>query len=151
MAIKKNKLVIAPFDDIQIIGINSPLADYKLAYHFNEAFHCSFTRLKEVLLDDVLPYAFFYYNAGENRNTYNLVSLKYKDHRCVKLNPQLDYLLIVRNPITPDRLDQVIKSIRGIEGVVHAYIMELSRTPAIDVLLERIEMHERHCLEELNS
>ena len=100
MAVKKNKLVIAPFDDIQIIGINAPMADYKLAYHFNEAFHFSFIRLKEVLLDDVLPYAFFYYNAGENRNTYDLVSLKYKDHRCVKLNPQLDYLLIVRNPIT---------------------------------------------------
>ena len=151
MAVKKNKLVIAPFDDIQIIGINSPMADYKLAYHFNEAFHFSFTRLKEVLLDDVLPYAFFYYIAGENRNTYDLVSLKYKDHRCVKLNPQLDYLLIVRNPITDARIEQVIKNIRGIEGVVHAYAMDLSRTPAIDVLLERIEMHERHCLEELNS
>jgi len=151
MAVKKNKLVIAPFDDIQIIGINAPMADYKLAYHFNEAFHFSFIRLKEVLLDDVLPYAFFYYNAGENRNTYDLVSLKYKDHRCVKLNPQLDYLLIVRNPITDARIEQVIKNIRGIEGVVHAFAMDLSRTPAIDVLLERIEMHERHCLEELNS
>ena len=29
--------------------------------------------------------------------------------------------------------------------------MDLSRTPAIDVLLERIEMHERDCLIELNS
>ena len=151
MAIKKNKLVIAPFDDIQIIGINSPLADYKLAYFFNESLRFSFIRLKEVLLDDVLPYAFFYYNAGENRNTYNLVSLKHKDHRCVKLNPHIDYLLIIRNPITPERLDQVIKNIRGIQDVVHAYAMDLSRTPAIDVLLERIEMHERDCLIELNS
>lgn len=151
MAIKKNKLVIAPFDDIQIIGINSPLADYKLAYYFNESLRFSFIRLKEVLLDDVLPYAFFYYNAGENRNTYNLVSLKHKDHRCVKLNPHIDYLLIIRNPITPERLDQVIKNIRGIQDVVHAYAMDLSRTPAIDVLLERIEMHERDCLIELNS
>jgi len=151
MAIKKNKLVIAPFDDIHIIGINSPLADYKLAYFFNESLRFSFIRLKEVLLDDVLPYAFFYYNAGENRNTYNLVSLKHKDHRCVKLNPHIDYLLIIRNPITPERLDQVIKNIRGIQDVVHAYAMDLSRTPAIDVLLERIEMHERDCLIELNS
>ena len=151
MAIKKNKLVIAPFDDIRIIGINAPLADYKLAYYCNETFHFTFTRLKEVLLANVLPSAFFYYNAGENRNTYHLVSLKHKDHRCVKLNPHIDYLLIVRNPITTERLDQMIKNIRGIPGVVHAYVMELSRTPAIDVLLERIEMHEQQCLEELNA
>lgn len=149
MAVKKNKLVIAPFDDIQIIGINSALADYKLAYHFNEELRFGFVRLQEVLLDDVLPYAFFYFNAGENRNTYNLVSLKHKDHRCVKLTPHIDYLLIIRNPITPERLDQMVKNIRGIQEVVHAYVMDLSRTPAIDVLLERIEMHERECL--LNS
>ena len=146
---KKNKLVISPFDDIHIIGINSTLPDYKLAYYLNHTLNFNFLRLKEVLLDDVLPYAFFYYNAGENRNAYNLVSLKNRDHVCLKLNPQIDFLFIIRNHITEDRLGQIIKSIREIKNVVHAYMMDLSRTPAIDVLLEKIEMHERQCLEEL--
>lgn len=146
---KKNKLVISPFDDIHIIGINSTLPDYKLAYYLNHTLNFNFLRLKEVLLDDVFPYAFFYYNAGENRNAYNLVALKNRDHVCLKLNPQIDFLFIIRNHITEDRLGQIIKSIREIKNVVHAYVMDLSRTPAIDVLLEKIEMHERRCLEEL--
>ena len=144
---KKNKLTVAPFDDIQIIGINSTLADYKLAYYFNTLLNFSFIRLDEILLDDQKPYAFFYYNAGENRNVYNLVSLRYQGQPCLKLKPQMDYLLIVRNHTTNEKMEQLIKNIRSIRQVTYAYIMDLSKTPTMDVLLERIEMHERACLE----
>lgn len=148
---KKTKLSIAPFDDIQIIGINTTLIDYKLAYYFNEILRYKFIRMKEILLDDILPYAFFYYNAGENRNAYNLVSLRCKDHLCIKLNPHIDYLLIIRNPITPERLEQTVKQIRGLKDVTYAYPLDLSKIPSIDVLLEQIEIHEQQCLEELND
>ena len=139
-------LVAAPFDDIHIIGINSTLVDYKLAYFLNEKLHFNFIRLKDILLDESMPYAFFYYNAGENRNAYNLVSLRHKDHLCIKLNPHIDYLLIIRNPVATERLAQIIAALREIKEVTYAYTMELSRTPAVDVLLERIEVHESHCL-----
>ena len=145
---KKNKLVISPFDDIHIIGINSTLIDYKLAYYLNDTLNFNFIRLKEILLDDILPYAFFYYNSGENRNAYNLVSLRHKDHLCVKLNPQIDFLLIVRNPIKDDKLEQLVKSIRTIKDVTYAYVMDLSKSPTMDVLLERIEMHQGNNLED---
>jgi hypothetical protein len=144
---KKNKLLVAaPFDDIHIIGINATLVDYKLAYYLNECLNFNFVRLKDILLDESHPYAFFYYNAGENRNAYNLVSLKYKDHLCVKLNPHIDYLLIIRNPVSTERLAQIVKTLREIKDVAYAYTMELSRNPAVEVLLERIEMHESQCL-----
>lgn len=148
MPVKKNKLTVAPFDDIQIIGINTALIDYKLAYYMNQKLGFNFVRLAEIQLDEQLPYAFFYYNAGENRNAYNLVSLKHKDHYCVKLNPHIDFLLIVRNHITPEKLEQLTKNIRDIKDVSHAFVMDLSRLPVIDILLERIEMHELHCLQE---
>lgn len=147
---KKNKLTVAPFDDIHLIGINSTLVDYKMAYYVNEALNFNFTRLDEILLDNVLPYAFFYYNAGENRNAYNLVAMRNKERFSVKLNPQIDYLLIVRNHITEERLGQLVRSIRGLTGVSYAFLLDLSKVPALDVLLERIEMHERECLDKLN-
>jgi len=147
MVVKKNKLQVATFDDIHIIGINSTLIDYKLAYYINEKQNFNLVRLDDILLDETLPYAFFYYNAGENCNAYNLVSLKYKDHLCIKLNPHIDYLFIVRNHITPERLALVVKNLREIKEVNYAYTMELSRTPNIEVLLERIEIHERQSLE----
>ena len=148
---KKNKLTVAPFDDIHLIGINSTLVDYKLAYHFNNTLKFNFIRLDEILLDHVLPYAFFYYNAGENNNAFNLVSLRNKEHVCIKLNPQIDYLLIVRNHIADLRLSQLVKSIRGLNGVSYAYLMDLSRLPAMDALLEHIEMHELACLTRMNN
>ena len=146
---KKNKLTVAPFDDIHLIGINATLVDYKLAYHFNNTLKFNFIRLDEALLDNVLPYAFFYYNAGENNNAYNLVSLRSKEHVCVKLTPQADYMLIVRNHITEDKLNQLVRSIRGLAGVSYAYLMDLNRLPALEPVLERIEMHEHKCLDNL--
>ncbi len=148
---KKNKLTVAPFDDIHLIGINSTLVDYKLAFNFNNSLKFNFIRLNEIVLDNHLPYAFFYYNAGENNNAFNLVSLRHKEHVSVKLNPQIDYLLVVRNHIIEDKLTLLLKNIRGLGGVTYAYLMDLSKIPALDVLLEHIEMHERHCLENLNS
>lgn len=148
---KKNKLVIAPFDDIHLIGINTTLVDYKLAYYFNEMLRFNFVRLKEILLDDILPYAFFYYNAGENRNAYNLVALKSGNHLCLKLNPHIDFLLIIRNHLTDERLAQLVKLVRGIKDVTYAYSLDLSKIPAIDVLLEKIEMHERDYLQQMIS
>ena len=147
---KKNKLTVAPFDDIHLIGINSTLVDYKLAYYFNNELKFNFIRLDEIQLDNELPYAFFYYNAGENHNAFNLVAMRNKEHVSVKLNPQIDYLLIVRNHTTEERLSQLVKSIRGLNGVSYAYLMDLNKVPALDVLLERIEMHELACLETLN-
>ncbi len=144
---KKNKLTIAPFDDIAIIGISSTLVDYKLAYYMNSLLRFDFVRLKDISLDQDLPYAFYYYNAGENLNAYNLVSLRHKEHVCVKLKPQIDFLLVVRNHITEGRLDQLVKSLRTLNGVSYAYLMDLEKTPALDVLLEHIEMHESHCLD----
>ena len=144
---RKNKLTVAPFDDIHLIGINSTLVDYKLAYHFNNTLKFNFIRLEEALLDTELPYAFFYYNAGENNNAYNLVAIRNKEHVCVKLNPQIDYLLVVRNHITEGKLSQLVKNIRSLTGVTYAYLMDLSKTPALELILERIEMHEQNCLE----
>lgn len=139
---KKIKLSIEPFDDIHIIGINATLADYKLAHYFNTDLHFDFVRLEEIQLDGEHPYAFFYYNAGENRNVFNLVSLKFQGAPCIKLKPQMDFLLIVRNHITDEKLDQLVKKIRSIKQVTYAYLMDLSKVPAMDVLLEQIEMHE---------
>lgn len=147
---KKIKVTVAPFDDIHLIGINSTLVDYKLAYYFNNELKFNFIRLDEIKLDNELPYAFFYYNAGENHNAFNLVAMRNKEHVSVKLNPQIDFLLIVRNHIAEEPLNQLVKSIRSLNGVSYAYLMDLSKVPALDVLLERIEMHELACLETLN-
>ena len=147
---KKNKLVIAPFDDIHLIGINTTVADYKLAYYFNELLRFNFVRLKEIQLDNAHPYTFFYYNAGENRNAFNLVALKSKDHLCIEINPHTDYLLIIRNHITEERLTQIVKMIRDIKDVTHAFLLDFSKIPTIDVLLEKIEMHERDCIQQTN-
>jgi hypothetical protein len=59
-------------------------------------------------------------------------------------------LLIIRNHITEERLTQIVKMIRDIKDVTHAFLLDFSKIPTIDVLLEKIEMHERDCIQQTN-
>ena len=71
---KSNKIQIASFDDTTVIGINSTLIDYKLAWSINNKLSLDLARYDDLIFEGA-PFSFFYYNAGENYNVYNLVSL----------------------------------------------------------------------------
>ena len=55
------------------------------------------------------------------------------------------------NPLPEERSAQLVKLIREIKDVTYAYSLDLSKIPAIDVLLEKIEMHERDCIQQTTT
>lgn len=138
MAAKK-KLQLAPFDDIKVIGINTTLLDYKMAWNINQAFCLDLTRYADISIKGV-DYSFYYYTAGDKYNVYDLVALTREEKSWMNLSPHVDYILIIRNEISEDRLQNLINSIRGIKGVVHAFLVNL--TKEFDPFLETIELHE---------
>ena len=124
---KDKKIQIASFDDTTVIGINSSLPDYKLAWSINKQLSIDL-----VLYDDLefegAGFSLFYYTAGENYNVYNLVSLVRKDKVLYSFNPRLDYLFLVQNTLTAERRLNLIQSIRATEGIVHAFLLEKDKT-----------------------
>ena len=81
-----------------------------------------------VRYDDLIfegaPFSFFYYTAGENYNVYNLVSLVRKDRVLYSFNPRLDYLFLIQNSLTAERQIHIMRSLREIEGLGHAFLLE---------------------------
>ena len=120
---RDKKIRIASFDDTTVIGINSSLPDYKLAWSINKQLSIDLVRYDDLEFEGA-EFSFFYYTAGENYNVYNLVSLVRKDKVLYSFNPRLDYLFLIQNSLTAERRLSLIQSIRATEGVVHAFLLE---------------------------
>ena len=124
---KDNRIQIASFDDTTVIGINTSLPDYKLAWSINKQLSIDLARYDDLEFEGA-EFSFFYYTAGENYNVYNLVSLVRKDRVLYSFTPRLDYLFLIQNSLTAERRLSLIQSIRATEGVVHAFLLEKDKT-----------------------
>ena len=119
---KNRKIQIASFDDTIVVGINSALVDYKLAWNINNKLSLDLVRYDDLIFEGA-PFSFFYYTAGENYNVYNLVSLVNKDRVLYPFTPRLDYLFLIQNTLSSERQIGIMRGLREIEGL-HAFLLE---------------------------
>lgn len=148
MAKRKKKIVVEPFDDIKIICICTHLEDFKLAWHINKLLNINLIKYSDIVNEDGYEFSFYLYDGGENCNTYNLVEIANAEARWVSFSPATDYLIVIRNFINDENLAKLLDKIKHIEGVAHAYLIDLETNSKIDTILEDIEMHE---METINS
>ncbi len=151
--VKKNKIQFAPIDNIQIVGVSTSLMDYKLAWHLNDRLKLNLVRHGNIEMENDMEiksvYSFYYCNAGENSNTYNLVSLIQDGIPWMKVKPRTDFLLIIRNAITVEKLKDCIESIRQIKQINHAYLLDVNKIKGIMEVIDMVEMHEIDVLKEM--
>jgi hypothetical protein len=138
---RKNSIRAASFEDTFAIGINSALADYKLAWAINKKVSIDLARNDDIDADNV-SYAFYYYTAGENSYIYNLVSIKNKDQALLDFKNNIDFLMVVRNGISAERAENIVRQLCEIEGVGHAFLLDINKTKSIKQALEIIELQE---------
>lgn len=151
MGKRKNKLVIEPFDDIKIIGINSSMHDYQLAHFINKTLKIDLVKYKSITNNGEDFFSFYRYAAGENANIFNLVGLVSDNKEWVSFKPKTEYLLIIRNYIQETNYQILISKIKSIPQVYHAYNIDLDINKKIDVILEDIEFHEMEIANEENG
>ncbi len=140
---KRNRLVIEPFDNVRLIGINTGMIDYQLAWNINRVMKIDLAKYKSITFNDEEFFSYYLYDAGENANTYNLVSLVSTAGRSwVTFKPKTDYLFIIRNYVKDSDLQHILTNIKSIPQVLYAYIIEKKTNNKIDIVLEDIEFHE---------
>ena len=132
---KDRKIQIASFEGTTVIGINSGMVDYKLAWNINNKLSLDLIKYDDLIFEGA-PFSFFYYTAGENYNVYNLVSLVCKDKVLYPFSPRLDYLLLIQNTLLPERQIAIMRSLREIDGIGHAFLLEKDKN--LRMVLETI-------------
>lgn len=140
----KEKIQIASFDDTLVVGVNSALVDYKLAWNINAKLSLDLARYDDIVFEGV-PFSFFYYSAGENYNVYNLVSLVYRDKVLYPHKPRLDYLFLIQNTLSAERQITIMRNLRETEGIGHAFVLEKDRN--LRQVLETIAICEQQMID----
>jgi len=131
---------LVSFNDIAVIGINSSLMDYKLAWSLNDALSLDFTRRNDFVSNGNV-YPLYHCHLFENSPYYDLLSLNNGSETLLRFKPRLDYLFIIRNEPYLERIDNMLLKIKGMEGVSYAFMIEGQRSK-IEPILYDIEQHE---------
>lgn len=140
---KRIKLEVEPFDDVKIIGINTSMVDYQLAWNLNKTLKLNFVKCQSLELPDKGYFSFYYYDKGENYNTFNLVSLMSNEGKeWVSFKPKTDFFFLVRKVISDAAFSLMLEKINNIPKIYHAYIVDIDNNAKIDIMLEDIELHE---------
>lgn len=153
-SMKNNIIKLTPieFDDIVIIGITSNLADFQLAWFINNKLSFNFVREKDIMKNGA-QYAFYFYDPDKEGNytTFNLVSLKYKGNYWRTASPRIDYLLIIRDRLSSDKLNEMIDKLNEIPDIGYVLTIDPSTDISLASILETIELHEVDILDEKNK
>ncbi|HQQ11741.1 MAG TPA: IPExxxVDY family protein [Bacteroidales bacterium] len=153
MAQKKKTLVVAPFDDITVVAITTSLKDYKLSWHLNESLRLDLKKMAGIELAEAgeSVFSFYYFDAGENLNVFNLIQLQNDGVKMLKFPMPVDFLFIVRNTIPDGKLEEWLTAMRHIPNLTMAFELDITKFKNIDPLLETIELHEFNLLREQNQ
>jgi hypothetical protein len=145
VATRKNILKVDPFEDLRVFGIATTKRDYVLAWHMNEKLGLDLKRLDNLRQEegeDTSGFSFYFYDEGENQNTFNLLSNNGDGQILLKMPARIDFFLIIRNPVSETRIATIINTIRNISGVFLAFELELAKHKQLDTILEELEFHE---------
>lgn len=141
MAATKEKLDTIPqpsFDDTSVIGINSGMMDYKLAWYISNKLSIHLERQDDIVKNGGI-YPFYTYNGGENEAVYNLVATSYDKKSIFDTLVRVDYLFIIRGEVSQKKLDFIAKKIREIDGI--AFLMD-GQKARLEATLYDIEQHQ---------
>lgn len=145
MAPRKNILKVEPFEDLRVIGIATTKRDYVLAWHMNEKLGLDLKRLDNLRAEEgeeTSGFPFYYYDEGENQNTFNLLSNNGDGELMLKMPARIDFFLIIRNPVNETRFASIVNTLRNISGVLMAFELDLVKHKQLDTILEELEFHE---------
>lgn len=136
----KNDIVLVSFNDTDVIGINSGLMDYKLAWCLNNALALDFTRRDDFNYEGGV-YPLYHCHLDENSPIYDLLSVNCDNKVLLKFKPRIDFLFLVRNEQYKERIENILQKIKEIEGVGFAFTMD-SHKGKMETILYDIEQHE---------
>ena len=141
------------FDDVRLIGITSPLADYKIAIAFDRFANIKFNKLPDITNENGVNFSFYFYRFGNSDTCCDLIALKNKTVNVSWLGPitpPIDYLLILRGSDATDSMAKKITSkMAGSPGVT-TYLLKAEYNKNMmkiiskieNLILETAEMHE---------
>lgn len=128
----KRKLKIEPEFDFILIGIVTPLQDYRLAWFINNLLHKSLAKNDDYLLNDALnkkqmTFSKFDFFEELTMSVFHLLQNKHANDCLLPEAKEVDYILIIKGDYYKTRKNQIIKKIKSLEEIQTAVIWEADK------------------------
>ncbi len=155
MRIRKFSLDTENFLDNTIIGLSSPLKDYRISHYLNKLMGIELERLEDVAIFNSkekkeIAYPFFFYNEPDYNLSYYLFANKNKKDVVFSNYKQLDYFLLISTSISNEESGRLIKDIRSLTDVNLASTIALNTIKDVEFILADVEMHMMNLTEQDN-
>ncbi len=147
MATKKLILSSVSLPELELIGINTVLLDYRLAYFINKVAMLKLTRMDDLPVfneknKQLLNFPFFSYINTDYRLNYYLIANESTGIRMIDQFPQANYFLFVKGKSPSQTTKTLITSLRSISNVTMVFSVNPGNIKGLDGILQDLELHE---------
>jgi hypothetical protein len=129
-----------------LVGISSPLKDYRLSYLMNLSLESGLKKIDDFVTilsgkKETDTFSLFYHRDEDQRNSYFLLSNRNQENFLLPEMRQMDFLLIIEGEFKKARKESLLKNIRNIQNVIASYEIRFSDLKNIENLLMDLELH----------
>jgi len=124
--VKKYELILDDETTLEVFGVSSAFADYRLAWEFNQCLNINLTKSNEVFevrsnkAKDLIPFRYFSFFDDECLTRFYLVKNKQENGVFHIERPMIDYFLVLRENYSFEK-EILIQKIRKINGIVAVF------------------------------
>jgi hypothetical protein len=140
---KKLKFQIDYFEDYAMLSVASQLKDYRLAYFMNEVLELELVKYDDFSIhtaNNAFPW--YSYHEGENGASYYLIGNRNSKGQLMIPQKGIDYFFLTKELFDEDRLQEMIASLRRVNGVQGVFLANMSSIKNLDLMIEYLELHE---------
>ena len=124
--VKKYELVLEDETTLEVFGVSSAFADYRLAWEFNQCLNINLTKSNEVFevrsnkAKDLITFRYFSFFDDECLTRFYLIKNKQENGVFHAELPMIDYFLVLRENYSFEK-EILIQKIRKINGIVAVF------------------------------
>jgi len=130
-----------------IIGISTPMKDYRLTWFMNEALSLKLAKQKDISIynekkEKLSSFSFYYDEQPDNLLVFYFISNKNAESEVLAYEQkQTDFLFLIKGSLRKTQLDEMLQNIKAISNIQTAFIIDDSTLKSLDSLMEDIELH----------
>lgn len=127
--VAKRKIKIDPEFNFILIGMATPLQDYRVAWFVNNVLHKQLAKTDDLIQIDPINkvqtgFARFFYEETLTMATFHLLQNKQNASFLIPELKELDFLLLIKGAYYQPRKREILKKIKQIEQIQAAVIIE---------------------------
>lgn len=147
MVVRKLKLIPDDLPDITIIGINSTLQEYRLAYFINKETGLKFERFDDLpvfneKLKGIRTYSYYSCYDPDQRLNYYLVGNDSPSGKLIEQYSQANYFLMIKGKKSDNDIKNLLSTLRKILTVTFVFVTVITKIKELEGILQDLELHE---------